>query len=804
MRTQAVIVATLLALTLTLVPELSTAAAQQNSGTTTDIIVCSTCETSSLVDAIAGAEPGARIEVRGGTYPGGLEISHDIVLIGIDNPVIDAGGVGSAIQVTGANVVIQGFTIRGTGTSLHHEDTAIVVESGVATIIGNVIEDALFGIYLKDAHGSVVRDNRVMSKPLPVAQRGDGIRVWYSNDVVIENNIAQDGRDVILWYSDGGEVRNNFFDRNRYGLHLMFSSDTLIEGNSLESSSIGLFIMYSEEVIIRGNAMSNNHGPSGGGLGLKDVNGAVIEGNRFVNNRIAAQVDNSPLNPSIEHVWRNNVFAYNEIGLGLLPSTRQNTWTENAFIDNIQNVTVLGGGELRDLTWSVEGRGNYWSDYAGYDANGDGAGDLPYRSQQLFESLMDDHPNLRLFLFSPAAMAIDFASDAFPAVRPRVKFEDDAPLMSPPVMVGLPRVEKASGTSRVVGGTAGILMASAAFVTVAAIRRRHRGPADTDIDTGTTRLNERVMNRQTTDIQPEMKATSAMTASGVISVRDLSKHYGRTAVVNDVTFNVQPGEVIALWGPNGAGKTTILRCLLGIARYSGSIRIHGIDPLRDGRAARQHVGYVPQDLAPSAMTVGEMADFVVRLKKAGSEEAVDRLRKLGIDDQLDKMVSDLSGGMKQRLALALALIGNPSILLLDEPTASLDAGGRAELLQLLQGLKSDGITLVFSSHRLDDVLTLADRVLVIERGAAASMIAREIFASDLNNRSRLVVTLTNGHMQEALDTLARMGLEADSSGKVLSVAISPNEKARVLSALVRQGVDIQDFDIESERAPWTG
>lgn len=288
----------------------------------------------------------------------------------------------------------------------------------------------------------------------------------------------------------------------------------------------------------------------------------------------------------------------------------------------------------------------------------------------------------------------------------------------------------------------------------------------------------------------------------VISVRDLTKHYGRTAVVSDVTFDVRAGEAVALWGPNGAGKTTILRCLLGIARYSGDIRISGIDPLRHGREARRHVGYVPQVLATAAMTVGEMAEFIAGLKKASLDEAFEKLQKLGIDDQLDKMVGDLSGGMKQRLAVALALIGNPSILLLDEPTASLDAGGRAELLALLQGLKREGITMVFSSHRPDDVLGLADRVLMVERGAPATMIQQGDFSQAVDHRSTLVVTLTNGHMREALETLARMGLQADSSGKVLSVTISPDEKARVLSALVREGVDIQDFDIERERAPW--
>ncbi|MEX1159106.1 MAG: nitrous oxide reductase family maturation protein NosD, partial [Thermomicrobiales bacterium] len=337
-----------------------------------DVVVCADCETSVLADAITAANAGDRIEVRGGTYAGPLTITRDVELIGVDNPVIDGGGAGTVIEVTGAALTIEGFTIRGSGTSLDHEDSAILVDKGRATIVENLIEDTLFGIYLKESPGSVIKDNVVIGKLLPPALRGDGIRVWYCDDMLIEGNVAQDGRDAILWYSNRGIVRNNQFDRGRYGLHLMFSDAARIEGNSLNENSIGLYIMYSRNPYVVGNSMSNNRGPSGGGLGLKDVDRAIVEANRFVGNQIAAQVDTSPRELGIENEFRDNVFAYNEVGIGFMPSVRRNTLTGNSFIDNIVHVSVLGGGKLQDITWSADGRGNYWSDYAGYDANGDG------------------------------------------------------------------------------------------------------------------------------------------------------------------------------------------------------------------------------------------------------------------------------------------------------------------------------------------------------------------------------------------------------------------------------------------------
>ncbi|MER3436157.1 MAG: nitrous oxide reductase family maturation protein NosD [Chloroflexota bacterium] len=432
------------------------------------VFVCPTCAETSLADAVASAPAGATIDVRGGVYPGGLVIDKPLVLRGVDHPVIDGGGRGTVVRVVGAEVTIQGFTIRGTGSNHDQEDAAIVFDGGRATVIGNRIEDALFGIYLKQAPGSVIKNNVVLAKPVEIAMRGDSIKVWYCDDVVIEGNQASDGRDIILWYSNRALVRNNAFNRSRYGLHLMFSDRARIEGNSLRANSIGLYIMYGRDPVIIGNNLSDNRGPSGGGLGFKDVDRAVVEGNRFVHNNIGAQVDTSPRERGIENIWRDNVFAFNEIGIGFMPSVSHNTLTGNAFLDNTEHVAIIGRGQLKDMTWAVDGRGNYWSDYAGYDANGDGVGDRPYRSQRLFERLTDQQPELRLFLFSPAAMAVDFAAKAFPEVRPEVKFEDPAPLMSAPVSPYLPPIDATSRASRVM---LGILSTLAIIGVLAAIRR---------------------------------------------------------------------------------------------------------------------------------------------------------------------------------------------------------------------------------------------------------------------------------------------------------------------------------------------
>lgn len=287
---------------------------------------------------------------------------------------------------------------------------------------------------------------------------------------------------------------------------------------------------------------------------------------------------------------------------------------------------------------------------------------------------------------------------------------------------------------------------------------------------------------------------------GRITVRNLTKYYGRWKALDDVNFTVEPGESLGMWGPNGAGKTTIMRCLLGIARFDGAVEVGGFNTARDGQRARQLIGFVPQDLPVSPMAVGEMARFIAKLKRVDVGEIDEPLRALGLSDQIDKALAALSGGMRQRLALALALIGSPRVLLLDEPTANLDAHGRAELLELLRGYRSHGLTTVFSSHRPEDVIAMADRVLMIEAGRMRSLLPVAEFERGLTAEARLVITLANGHLHEALSAMKRLGLPASGSGHVISVEVQEQRKAEVITLLAREGVDILDFEVE--RGSW--
>lgn len=413
-----------------------------------------------LATAIAAAAPGDTINVDGGTYVGSLEIDKTLTLNGINWPAVDGQNQGTVIKLTAPGTAIRGFVIKNSGQSLDQENSGIAVEASEILLENNRFEDTLFGIYSRYGHNSIFRNNVISSKDLEVQRRGDPIRVWYSNDVTIENNTISNGRDVVLWYSERLTVVDNEVSDGRYGLHFMYCDDAIIHNNLLINNSVGAFLMYSRRVTIDGNTIANNRGPSGFGIGLKDMDDAVIINNLILDNRVGTHLDTSPREVDSIGQFSGNVYAYNDIGVQMMPSIRNNHFSSNSFVENEEQVAVAGGGILKDNKWTVVDQGNYWSDYAGYDATTDGTGDIPYKSEKLFEDMMARQPELRLFLHSPAVNAIDFAAKAFPLVRPQPKLEDTQPLMTPEVPTGLPLLPQ---PSRLGGIWSGLLLLLLAF-----------------------------------------------------------------------------------------------------------------------------------------------------------------------------------------------------------------------------------------------------------------------------------------------------------------------------------------------------
>lgn len=386
---------------------------------------------------IASAPSGAVVEVPEGVYVEHIRIDKSLTLIAKGKVVLDGKGSGDIVEITAPDVTFKGFIIRNTGIDLDKENAAIRVLAPRVTLEGNVLDDILFGIDLRDAPDSKVIGNRIGGKKLDIARRGDGLRLWRADHTIVEGNTIHDGRDAILWYSTGVVVRNNTGFDCRYGLHLMFSDNVTIDGNEFTRNSVGIYLMYSTGVELINNRLISNRGPSGYGIGLKETDQFSVRDNLIVGNRSGVYIDGSPFTKTKPGEFTGNTIASNDVGFTFLPSAKGNELVNNNFIDNIDQIAVAGRGSLEaNKFWKGE-RGNFWSDYSGYDQNADGIGDFVHESNTLFDNLLDKEPSLRLFLFSPAQQAVEFVGRAVPAVRPEPKFEDEVPLMRAVPIAGL-------------------------------------------------------------------------------------------------------------------------------------------------------------------------------------------------------------------------------------------------------------------------------------------------------------------------------------------------------------------------------
>ena len=713
-----------------------------------------------------------------GAYTGNFVVDKSITIRGVDWPVFDGGGDGNVFTIDAPDVVITGLVIQNSGHVLNSEDAGIEVNAPNVVIDGNRIQDTLFGIYLKQAENGVIRNNVITGMDLEVQRRGDGIRVWYSSDTLIEDNVVSQSRDVVLWYSERLVIRNNEIKDGRYGLHFMYDDDALVENNRLTGNSVGAFLMYSRRLQMIDNVIGDNRGPSGYGVGLKDLDDAYLEGNLFADNRVGAYVDNSPRERNSTLEFKNNVFVLNDFGVRLMPSVKRNVYTGNSFVDNLEQVQVAGRGTLKDNVWALDGVGNYWSDYAGFDADNDGIGDVVYESKNLFENLTDKHPKLRLLTFSPVTQAVDFAAKSFPFVRPETKLTDPSPLVSPGAVPGLMLDRKDSNW--------GTLAASLAFVGLAGLIARigfikHLPEAQDEIEPAVP----------IDPIKPEVAGMP------VLEVKNLSRSFGDVKALKNLSFELAPGEGLALWGNNGAGKTTAIRCILGQVSYEGSVEICGIDVKTQGKRARAKAGLVPQEISfHDDLTVSDTMQLYIRLRKASRDEGAVLLERMSLTPHLAKQVRQLSGGLRQRLALAIALLGDPPVLLLDEPTANLDASARQDFLGLLEGLKAEGKALVFASHRPGEVLRLADRVILLDQGEFVAESAPEKLMSRIGALPKMRIEVGLSNVPAAMSALSQRNFEISANRTGIYVTVEPDAKAKPIKVLVDAGIPVVDFDLE--------
>jgi nitrous oxidase accessory protein len=375
------------------------------------ISVCSTCKIKSIKEGIKTAAEFDTLLIKKGTYKEfNILIDKPLTLLGENFPIIDGEDQGEIIRVTADNVTIDGLFIINVGTSYTSDYAAIRVVKSENFIIQNIVlEKLFFGIYLEKSNNGKVYHNKIIGDAVDEYNSGNGIQLWYSKNVEVDRNIVQGVRDgIYLEFSDNITINNNISTNNlRYGLHFMFSNDDIYTNNTFENNGAGVAVMFSKRIKMVGNTFRKNWGTAAFGMLLKEINDAEISGNTFEENTIGINIEGSN---RIKYI--NNNFIKNGWAIKVLGACYTNTFEKNNFLYNSFDISY--NSKLNDNVFNQ----NYWSDYAGYDLDQNGIGDVPYRPVKLFSYIVNRTPETIVLLRSLFMDIIDFSEKVSPVFTP--------------------------------------------------------------------------------------------------------------------------------------------------------------------------------------------------------------------------------------------------------------------------------------------------------------------------------------------------------------------------------------------------
>ncbi|WP_431099273.1 ABC transporter ATP-binding protein [Polaromonas aquatica] len=291
----------------------------------------------------------------------------------------------------------------------------------------------------------------------------------------------------------------------------------------------------------------------------------------------------------------------------------------------------------------------------------------------------------------------------------------------------------------------------------------------------------------------------------IISIQQLSKTYASGFhALKSVSLDIQHGEIFALLGPNGAGKTTLISIVCGIVNpSSGNVTADGHDVVRDYRAARAKIGLVPQELSTDAFeTVWSTVSFSRGLfGKPPNPAYIEKvLRDLSLWDKKDSKIMALSGGMKRRVLIAKALSHEPTILFLDEPTAGVDVELRRDMWQMVRDLRSSGVTIILTTHYIEEAEEMADRIGVINKGELILVEDKTVLMRKLGKKQLSLQLQTP--LQSIPDALAGLPLELTKEGHTLVYTFDTQIEETGIAALLKQLAELHiDFkDLHSSES----
>jgi len=381
-------------------------------------------EPGALAQAIKMAEAGDILRLAPGIHAGAVAIGTGLTLDGGGGATIDGGGTGSVVTVEGPDVTIRGLTIIGSGSGGEGLDAGVTLtrKARGAVVQGNRILGNLVGVDVRGARDALVEDNLIEGRQdRRMNDRGNGIYVWNAPGTRVTGNDIRWGRDGIFVNasSNNAFIGNRFRDL-RFAVHYMYAHDSTIADNISIGNHLGYAVMYSDNVSVTGNL---SRGDRDHGVMLNYTNKSRIAGNRVEDGGEKCVFIYNAHKNRIE----GNRLARCLIGIHFTAGSERNQITGNAFLGNRTQVKYVG---TKWVDWSVGGRGNYWSDFAAYDLNGDGIAEGTFRPNDSVDRILWTQPAARLLLGSPAVQLVRWSQSEFPALLPGGVI-DSHPLMRP-------------------------------------------------------------------------------------------------------------------------------------------------------------------------------------------------------------------------------------------------------------------------------------------------------------------------------------------------------------------------------------
>lgn len=379
-----------------------------------------------LQEAIDNAPNGAILKLPKGVYKGSIKINKPLTIIGKeDGVIIDGEGKGTVVEITSAYVTIKNLTIVNSGDRHDKLDAAIKISNSKQSEISDcVIKDCLFGIDVAMTNNSIIKNNYITSKDVALGLRGDGLRLWYSNDNIVTKNRLIKSRDMVVWYSHGNEISENYGEHNRYSLHFMYAGKNFVRNNTYKFNSVGIFFMYSKDTIATGNVVKSSLGATGMGIGLKDVSNFTLKDNTVIYCAQGLYIDRSPFEPDTKNWFENNKILYNAEAMHFHSLSENNVIKGNTIAGNIEDIVNDSRGSKTDQNEIV---GNYWDNYEGFDKNKDNIGDTPFKVYQYADQLWVYNPDVKFFYGSPVISLLNFLAKLAPFTQPVFLMQDEKP-----------------------------------------------------------------------------------------------------------------------------------------------------------------------------------------------------------------------------------------------------------------------------------------------------------------------------------------------------------------------------------------